>query len=109
MKVIGEQLLEERVQNNLDVKIIFNDKGIIFGDPRYEHCTMGCEGINYKQEYKGDSLAGIIVRDRIEIRNDPRFSEQRIKNIFEEIAKNESLSILKDYQILYKGKDLGRF
>lgn len=89
-------------------KAVFNEGGIILAPVRVEHNTLKAPGISYEQNHKGNALAAMIYQGQIEIRGDPAFRLERVRNILSRLRRLQPLGLLGEFQVTYKGAALGR-
>ena len=103
------------------VKCIFNERGIVFGDVRRQHAELGAEGIAHRQG-GGNALAAMVYNRKVEVRGDPRWVPERARRLMDALGPaildalravpppervGDRVRCLRDYQLVYKGQALG--
>ena len=65
MQAIGTELLKAP---RGDLKFIFNHKGIVFFPAAQQHRDVKINGLSYEHDYRGNAVAGLVMKDRLEVR-----------------------------------------
>ena len=91
-----------------EIKVVLNDKGMIFGSINGQHDRLGGGPVSYRQDGKGNALAGLFIGDRLEIRRDRRFSPERVRCLMDALGDLEPLARVAHYHVVYQGRDIGR-
>ena len=88
------------------VKLLANDHGAIFFPRTTEHRDAGIQGLTYKDDSKGNALAGMMSPGRIEFRHHNRYSDERVKRIARAMLNLPDLAFAREFKILYQGRIL---
>lgn len=105
-------LRSELLTQSYELKVLINEKGIIFGTTRQEHQSLSSDEIRYAPALEhANALAGFLSRinKTMEFRKDPKFSAARLRRILDTLADELALSSIADYNVLYGGEKLGPF
>jgi hypothetical protein len=117
MLISGIDLFLRHLNGELfQIKVVANEKGFVFGPVERQHVELGTEGVQYRPDGKGNAVAGMLYSGKIEFRNDPRFSEARLRTLVQEFlkifaAQSETLSTpaaqrANELKLFYAGKPL---
>jgi hypothetical protein len=103
------------------VKCVFNERGVIFGDVRRQHAELGTEEIAYRQG-GGNALAVMVYKEKFEVRGDPRWGAGQVRRVTDTLVHGlldalrvtpppdkvqERIRRLRGYQLVYQGQALG--
>jgi len=83
MRVLNFEYYQATIQTkNLRFKFIMNEDAVLFFPEAEQHRSKKAGGISYEDDYKGNSVAGIITGDHVEIRFHSSFSDDRVRNLW---------------------------
>ena len=107
MKITGADYLE-RVSRaeSFTAKMVFNDSGAFIFSAQSQHREMKAPGISYDHDARGNALAAMLKPRLIEIRFDPRFSDDRVVGIIRKLLASPELSFVKGWKVTYQGRVL---
>jgi hypothetical protein len=88
------------------VKLLANDHIAVFFPRTTEHRDAGIQGLNYKDDSKGNALAGMMSQGRIEFRHHNRYSDERVKGIALAIINLPDLAFAREFEVIYQGRIL---
>lgn len=107
MHVYGLDSIRLELENDgYVVKFLAHDNAAAFFPKTTEHRDAGTEGLSYKDDSKGNALAGIMSPGRIEIRFHNKFSDERVKKIALAMLELADLSFARKFKVLYQGRVL---
>ena len=107
MNVVGTDLVQKEVQQTgYFFKAILNDSGAVFFPGTSEHRTVKRAGLSYEHDYKGNAMAVVVTRGRIEIRNHRDFSVARVATIVNDLLKHPELQCLRGFPVEYGSNKL---
>lgn len=107
MKITGADYLQRLTPGNtLMGKMVFNDQGAVMASAAAQHREMKAPGINYVQEGQGNALAAMLKPGLIEVRYDPRFSDDRVTGIVRKLLACPELVAAKGWRVTYRNKPL---
>ena len=87
-------------------KMVFNGRGALFLPVSRQHRDVKAEGISYEDNYRGDALAAMLARGRIEIRYHSAFTDSEVAAILHRLTALPELSALRDWAATYQGRPL---
>jgi hypothetical protein len=93
-------------QGGFQFKAVLNDAGMILFPVTREHRDTTAEGLSYKDDYKGNALAAMLMPGKIEIRYHARFSDVRVTKLLERLLSEEALEALRGWEVTYQGRVL---
>jgi hypothetical protein len=88
------------------VKFLAHDQAVVFFPRTTEHREAGVQGLTYKDDSKGNALAGMMSPGRIEFRSHARFSDERVRNIALAMVNLPDLKFTQGFQVIYQGRVL---
>ena len=88
------------------VKFLAHDQAVAFFPRTTEHRDAGILGLTYKDDSKGNALAGMMSPGRIEFRHHCRFSDERVRQIALAMMDLPDLSSIKGFKVIYEGRVL---
>ncbi|PHR97456.1 MAG: hypothetical protein COA78_27700 [Blastopirellula sp.] len=107
MNITGSDELTEATTTGLvDWEMVFNERGAIIFDGRFQHSDTGSPGIAYKDNYAGNALAAMLRMGSIEIRFHKNFSDARVTEIMNSIQATDALNSLGACDVIYQGRKL---
>lgn len=107
MKITGADYLQRLTPGStLMGKMVFNDQGAVIASDKLQHRDMGATGITYEQEGKGNALAAILKPGLIEVRFDPRFSDDRVAGMVRKLLACPELVVMKGWRLTCRNKPL---
>jgi len=89
MNAFNVDLLQNR---QVTVKFLLNERTIAFFPEDQQHRDFKAHGLSYEDNYQGNSLAGMVLSNRVEIRFHTRFSLERIRALWQVVLKVPALS-----------------
>jgi len=102
MKVTGAEL----VGRQPTVKFILNDTGIIFFFAAVQHRDVKADGLSYEDDYRGNAVAGIVTRERVDIRFHQAFSDERIRGLWRRVLAAPELGGMEFGTLYYQGREI---
>ncbi len=87
-----------------EVKLLANDRAVVFFPRTSEHREMKVHGLDYEDDSKGNALAVMMSPGRIEFRYHRAFSDARVRQIGTEIVRHPGLAFARDCQVSYQGR-----
>ncbi len=107
MRLTGVDLLARVVeQAGLSAKMVFNANGAILFPISQQHREQKAEGIFYEDDYRGNALAAIVSRGKIEIRYHKAFADEQVAGIIKTLLALPELSVMRGWQVVYQGRSL---
>jgi hypothetical protein len=88
------------------VKFLAHDQAVMFFPRTTEHREAGIEGLSYKDDSKGNALAGMMSPGCIEFRHHSSFSDEHVKKIALAMMDIPDLSFIHGFKVVYKGNIL---
>ncbi len=88
------------------MKFLAHDQAVAFFPRTTEHRDAGVQGLIYKDDSKGNALAGMMSPGRIEFRYHSKFSDERVKHIALAMLQLPDLSFAQGYKVVYQGRPL---
>ena len=101
MQAIGTELLKAP---RGDLKFIFNHKGIVFFRAAQQHRDVKINGLSYEHDYRGNAVAGLVMKDRLEVRFHKVFSDERVRNIWSDVLKFPEIAQAGLGPLYYQGR-----
>jgi len=101
-----ESVRAELESGGYTVKCLAHDQAVAFFPRTTEHGDAGVCGLSYKDDSKGNALAGIMSPGRIEFRHHGRFSDERVKQIALAMMSLPGLSFARGFKVIYQGRIL---
>lgn len=110
MNVYGLDALKS-VQSAVDfqLKAILNDSddlSVAFFSAHSQHREMKIGGLSYEDDYRGNALAAMVSRGKLEIRFHKAFPDSRVRELIQRIKSHPDLESLRDYAVTYQGRAL---
>jgi len=107
MQVINPELLKKALElNGPTTKFVMGENAIAFFPVTQEHRDMKPCGLSYEDDYRGNAVAGLVSRGRIEIRFHSAYSEFRIKAIWLRVCATPEFTGLTTGSLYYQGREL---
>lgn len=104
MHLSGVQFLSSLVaQGGFSAKMVFNQNGAIFFPVNQQHRDQKANGISYDED-KGNVLAAMLAPEKIEIRYQKNFSDQRVATMVSSLLAQSELSFMRGWQVYYQGR-----
>jgi hypothetical protein len=102
MQVIAAEL----VPSALELKFLLNESAIAFFPVTTQHRDFKGSELSYEEEHRGNALAGLVFRDRVEIRFHRSFSDERVRGIWAKVVAMPELAELKLRRVVYQGREI---
>jgi hypothetical protein len=84
MKTYQIEVFHEAAENQgRQIKFLLNENGIGFFPVNQQHREVNFPGLSYAEDYRGDALAGIYQSGHAEIRFHQKFSDERVKTLWQ--------------------------
>lgn len=87
--------------------MVLIEVGAVFGPMNNEHRHTSAPGIRYvpseNGRYEGNAIAGVVKPDSIELRNDPRLSDNKVRDLIDILSESKDLDCLKKYKSFMPG------
>jgi hypothetical protein len=107
MHIYGlDSIRSELDSGGYTVKFVAHDQAAVFFPRTTEHRDAGIQGLSYKDDSKGNALAGMMSPGRIEFRYHSKFSDERVKHIALAILSHPELQFAQGCQVTYQGRVL---
>jgi hypothetical protein len=87
-------------------KLVFNAHGALFLPTTHQHRDHKAEGISYEDDYKGNALAAMLTRGRIEIRYHSAFTDADVARILHALLTHPDLAPMTHWHATYQGRPL---
>lgn len=105
MKVLSWEQMEPLLANtHFECKLVFNAEAACFFSGRLQHRDPKLAGLSYEDDYRGNALAAMVKRTRIEVRYHERFDDDRVGAILRELLAEPQLAPLADATVTYQGR-----
>jgi hypothetical protein len=105
MQILGvDSIRSELDSGGYVVKFLASDHVAIFFPRTTEHRDAGIQGLTYKDDSKGNALAGMMSPGRIEFRNHNRYSDERVKGIALAIINHPDMAFAREFTVIYQGR-----
>ena len=107
MKIYGLDSIRTELESpGYVVKLLADDQAVLFFTRTTEHREAGIAGLNYKDDSKGNALAGMMLPNRVEFRFHSRFSDERVRQIALALMNLPDLSFTRGFSVVYQGRVL---
>ncbi len=101
--IINEVVRSSLSKPFFELKMVFNENGAILflvsGQHREHKGFSGA--VSYEDESKGNALAAMLKRDRVEVRRHNAFSIDRVRTLLLRLSRCEDLLFFKSATIMY--------
>lgn len=87
-------------------KFVMNDRVIMFFPASQQHREAKASGVSYEDEHKGNAVAGIASPGKVEIRFHSRYSDERIRTIWNAVRSTPELANVSLGKLFYQGREL---
>ncbi|MCB9853443.1 MAG: hypothetical protein H6819_10140 [Phycisphaerales bacterium] len=106
MQIIGLAYIRDLIDSGegFDAKCVFNRSGAIFFPGHLQHQDQKTPGISYKNNYKGNALAAMVMPGRFEIRFHEKYADADVAEIMAAMAGVEGLEFLANWRTTYQGR-----
>lgn len=105
MQVYGLDSIRSEIDSSgYTVKFVAHDQAVAFFPRTTEHRDAGVQGLSYKDDSKGNALAGMMSPGRIEFRYHSKFSDERVKQIALAMLHLPDLSFTQGFKVIYQGR-----
>ena len=92
--------------NGGTVKFIMNEGAVAFFPVSQQHRDIKIANLSYEDDYRGNSLAGLIVGGKAEIRFHKAFSDEKVIAIWQELRSLPECATLPLDYLTYQGRNL---
>lgn len=94
---------------DFSAKMVFNGVGVIIFPVSAEHRDQKMPGISYEDDYRGNALAAMLSRGKIEVRYHEMFPDENVRALLAALFAEPELFDLVDWELTYQGRriDLG--
>ena len=100
-----EDVLQELLNGEaMQIKLVFNHSGAIFGRVAEQHKHLRIHGIWYENDDKGSAMAAMVYGGKIEIRGQKGFGPDMVREVVRKLFAHPACVGLRDYAVTYKGK-----
>ncbi len=82
-------------QGGFSAKMVFNQNGAIFISVSQQHRDQKVDSISYEDNDIGNALAAMLAPEKIEIRYQKNFSDQRVAIIVSSLLAQPELSFMR--------------
>jgi hypothetical protein len=107
MQVYGlDSIRMELESGGYVVKLLANDHAAVFFPRTTEHRDAGIQGLSYKDDSKGNALAGMMSPGLIEFRHHNQYSDERVKGFAFAMMNLPDLSFTREFKVIYQGRVL---
>ena len=107
MVIIGLEFIRSQIDlEYFTAKMVLNGNGALFFPVTGEHREHKAAGISYEDDYRGNALAAMLSSGKMEIRFHKAFSDQRVASIVNELAQQEELEFITNWNVFYQGRRL---
>jgi hypothetical protein len=107
MRIFNAQLLISAFAlHGPTIKFIMNDEAIAFFPVSQQHCDVKIGGLSYEDNYRGNSVAGLIVGGKAEIRFHKAFSDEKVSSLWQELRSLPECFSLPFGVVTYQGRAL---
>src|SRR6478672_2981657 len=89
-----DHLLALRDGTVFEGKMVINESGAVFGPVSVQHRDLRAEGIAYADDYKGNALAAMLKRGKIEVRFHKAFTDDDVARLLTELAAQPELGFV---------------
>lgn len=106
MRVTGLDYIRGLVESGegFDAKCVFNQHGAIFFPGHLQHQDQKAEGISYRDNYKGNALAAMVMPGRFEVRYHAGYKDADVAEMVTALARVEGLGFLAEWTVSYQGR-----
>lgn len=105
MDVLGwEQVEPLLARAYFECKLVFNAEAACFFSGRLQHRDQKVAGLSYEDDYRGNALAAMVKRARIEVRYHERFDDEQVGAILRELLADPRLAPLAGATLTYQGR-----
>jgi hypothetical protein len=109
MRVVGANYVHQLVDGTTpSIKMVFNTSRAILFPASEQHRDQKSAGLFYEDDYRGNALAAVLFNGQIKVRYHRAFTDAQVTQLIGLLAEQPELGILRDWCILYQGRELSK-